>query len=219
VFFKTTSMKPVRTNALITTKAGREVSLSLISSGKQGPNEAVDYVVNFEGPRGFLLSTTHPSALIAESKTVVDENSLVSKGPSGELPNLWLQNPHWKGKALRIAVGRPDAKAGQTAVPFAILNTSSETIEILPPQIELSSSSKGRKRKDIKAEPVPIAEYTVTTRILDSGARADGVVVFERPTFKESGERLLLVISQASQVDRPTVAEIAFVSATSGGAK
>ena len=224
VFFKTTSAKPARTNALVTTKAGREISLSLVSNGKQGRGEIVDYVLNCERPRSFLISPAQPSVLVAESKTVAIPESKtdpppVATKPSEELLHVKLHDPHWKGKQLRIAAGQPLEMAGQTVVPFAVLNTSERTVEILPPQIELVSSSKAKKRKGIKAEPVPITDYAVTTRTLGPGARADGVVFFERPTFKESGERLLLAVAQASEVDRPVLTEIAFVSPISGGSK
>jgi hypothetical protein len=43
--------------------------------------------------------------------------------------------------------------------------------------------------------------------------------VFDRPTFKESRERLLLAVAQAEEVDRPVLAPIAFVAPVSGGAK
>jgi len=225
VFFKTTSLKAVRTNALITTKAGREISLSLISSGKQAHGEAVDYVLNCERPRTFLISPTQPTVLVAESKTVTNQDLVRDQPPaassnlSRELVDLKLKDPHWEGKTLRIAAGQPVEKAGRTVVPFAVLNTSPRTVEILPPQIELASSSKKKKHSRIKAEPVPIVDYAVTTRILGPETRADGIVVFERPTFKESGERLLLAIAQASEVDRPVLTPVAFVSTISGGTK
>jgi len=44
-------------------------------------------------------------------------------------------------------------------------------------------------------------------------------VIFERPTFKESGERLLLEIAQAEEVDRPVLAPITFVASAVGGAR
>jgi hypothetical protein len=59
----------------------------------------------------------------------------------------------------------------------------------------------------------------MTTRRLAPGARADGVVVFERPSFKESSERLLLAVAQAEEVDRPVLAPIAFVAPVMGGAR
>ena len=76
------------------------------------------------------------------------------------------------------------------ALPFAVLNASARTIEVLPPQIQLAGTSRDKHRKAIKAEPVAIKNYWMTTRKLAPGARADGVVVFERPSFKESSERL-----------------------------
>ena len=105
------------------------------------------------------------------------------------------------------------------AVSFAVLNASARTIEVLPPQIQLAGISRDKHRKAIKAEPVAIKDYWMTTRRLAPGARADGVVVFERPSFKESTERLLLAVAQAEEVDRPVLAPIAFVAPVMGGAK
>ena len=104
-------------------------------------------------------------------------------------------------------------------LPFAVLNSSTQTIEVLPPQIQLASTSKNKHRKAIKAEPVAIKDYWITMRRLAPGARADGVVVFERPSFKESSERLLLAVAQAEEVDHPVLAPIAFVAPVAGGAK
>ena len=53
VFFKPTSPKPAETNALITTKTGHEVSLSLMSEGNSDRGGAVDYVLKYEQPRSF----------------------------------------------------------------------------------------------------------------------------------------------------------------------
>ena len=64
-----------------------------------------------------------------------------------------------------------------------------------------------------------IKDYWITSRRLPPGARADGVVVFDRPTFKESSEKLLLAVAQAEEVDHPVRAPIAFVAPVSGGAK
>ena len=43
--------------------------------------------------------------------------------------------------------------------------------------------------------------------------------MFERPSFKESSERLLLASAQAEEVDRPVLAPIAFVAPVSGRCK
>jgi hypothetical protein len=225
VFFKTTTLKPARTNALITTKAGREISLSLISAGKQARSQPIDYVLNCERPRSFLISASRPSFMIAEAKPVAHEDSTVvqtTEQPSSikrEALDVRIQNPRWEGKLFRVAAGEPIEKGQQMSVPFAVLNSSQRTIEVLPPQVELTSSPKNKKRRGTKAEPVPIAEYAITARTLAPGARADGLVVFERPAFKESDERLMLAIAEAAGVDHAVLVPVEFVAPTTRGTK
>src|SRR6266446_2554082 len=74
VFFKTTSAKPAQTNALITTRGGHDISLSLVSQGKSDHSEPVDYVLNCERPHSFLIASTHPTVVIGETKNVAKEN-------------------------------------------------------------------------------------------------------------------------------------------------
>jgi len=226
VFFKTTSAKPAQTNALITTRGGHEISLSLVSQGKSDRSEPVDYVLNCERPHSFLIASTHPTVAIGETKNLARENqpaspSQTKAGRQEEdlLRTERIESPHWEGKQLRVAVGQAMEKDQQMVVPFAVLNSSARTIELLPPQIQLAGTSKDKHRKAIKAEPVAIKDYWITSRRLAPGARADGIVVFDRPTFKESREKLLLAVAQAEEVDRPVLAPIAFVAPVSGGAK
>ena len=226
VFFKTTSPKPAETNALITTKGGHEISLSLVSQGKADRSEPVDYVLYCERPRSFLIASTHPIFVVGETKNAATESQPTStpqEKTGSQKQDLLraerIENPHWEGKQLQVAVGQVLEKEQQMAVPFAVLNSSARTIEVLPPQIQLAGTSKGKHRKAIKAEPVAIKDYWITSRRLAPGARADGIVVFDRPTFKESSERLLLALAQAEEVDRPVLAPIAFVAPVPGGAK
>jgi hypothetical protein len=226
VFFKATSSKPAETNALITTRGGHEISLSLVSQGKSDRSEPVDYVLYCERPRSFLIASTHPIFVVGETENVGTE-SQPARTPQEKIGDQKqdlvrakrIENPHWEGKQLQVAVGQAIEKEQQMAVPFAVLNSSARTIEVLPPQIQLTGTSKGKHRKAIKAEPVAIKDYWITSRRLAPGARADGIVVFDRPTFKESSERLLLAVAQAEEVDRPVLAPIAFVAPVSGGAK
>ena len=226
VFFKATSAKPAETNALITTRGGHEISLSLVSQGKADRSEPVDYVLYCERPRSFLIASTHPIFVVGETENVATESHPTSTpqekigSPKENLLSAErIENPHWEGKQLQVAVGQAIEKEQQMAVPFAVLNSSARTIEVLPPQIQLAGTSKGKHRKAIKAEPVAIKDYWITSRRLAPGARADGIVVFDRPTFKESSEQLLLAVAQAEEVDRPVLAPIAFVAPVSGGAK
>jgi len=227
VFFKATTAKPAQTNALLTTKSGREIPLSLVSLGKSDSSEVVDYVLNFERPHSFLITSNHSSFMVGDTQSIASEDSPASPPLANDtakqeqqlLKAERLENPHWEGKLLRVAVGPMTEKEQQMTVPFAVLNASSRTIEVLPPQIQLAGTSKDKHRKAIKAEPIAIKDYWMTARKLAPGAKADGVVLFERPSFKESNERLLLAVAQAEQVDRPVLAPIAFVAPVAGGGK
>jgi len=226
VFFKPTTPKPTETNALITTRTGHEVSLSLVSEGNADRGGAVDYVLKYERPHSFLIEAVHSSFMIGDTKNLTQESPPISsslgKADSDErelLRQQRLEAPHWEGKELRVAVGRAAGTDERTTVTFSVLNSSPRTIELLPPQIQLAGVSKARHGKTIKSEPVAIKDYRMTTRRLAPGARADGVVMFERPTFKESRERLLLQVAQAEEVDRPVLAPIAFVAPAKGEAK
>ena len=49
-------------------------------------------------------------------------------------------------------------------VEFSVLNASSKTIELLPPQIQLAGKSNEKHKKTVKADPVPVKDYTMTIR-------------------------------------------------------
>src|SRR5258707_5493598 len=108
VFFKATSAKPAQTNALITTRGGHEISLSLVSQGKSDRSEPVDYVLNCERPHSFLIASTHPTVVIGETKNVATENQPTStpKEKAGSQKEDLsraerIENPRWEGKELR----------------------------------------------------------------------------------------------------------------------
>jgi hypothetical protein len=225
VFFKTTAANTAQTNALITTKSGREIPLSLVSRGKSDPSEAVDYVLNYERPRSFLITSNHSSFVVGDTQSIAPGDSpsppipTAARQDSQPVTGERLENPRWEGKLLRVAVGATREKEQQMTLSFAVLNATSRTIEVLPPQIQLAGKTKDKHKKSIMSEPVAIKDYWMTMRTLAPGGRADGVVVFERPSFKESNERLLLAVAQAEEVDRPVLVPIAFVAPLPGGAK
>jgi hypothetical protein len=110
VFFKATSTKPAQTNALITTRSGHEISLSLVSQGKSDHNEVVDYVLNCERPHSFLITSVHPSFEVGETKNAAPEGLPAAtpreKPNSGEQQLLMarrLDNPHWEGKPAQCS--------------------------------------------------------------------------------------------------------------------
>jgi hypothetical protein len=54
VFFKAINPNASETNALITTKTGRAVSLTLVCGGDSDQGRSVDYVARYERPRSFF---------------------------------------------------------------------------------------------------------------------------------------------------------------------
>ena len=226
-FFKPSTPSASRTNALITTRTGHEVSLALVSRGAADRSAPVDYVLKYEPPRSFFIEASHPSFVIEETKSL-DSAELPGASPpqrdairpeESMLRDQQTEPPHWEGGQLRVSVGRSTKNGDEVAVAFSVLNASANTIELLPPQIELTDTTKNRRHTAIKAEPVAIKSYRLTSRRLAPGERADGVVTFERPAFKASSERLMLQVAQVEQVDRPVLAAVSFVPAAKGGAK
>jgi hypothetical protein len=227
VFLKPITTQPSESNALITTKSGQEIPLHLVSAGKTSARAQVDFFVEYRRPLGMLVHSDRESFLIAETRPIAPAGPIRAPAVS-EKPDLVTQElarqkslalPAWEGKEILAAVGASIKRDHQTVLGFSVLNSSNHTIELLPPQIELSGSGHGKKGKRIKAEPVPISEYRMTTRCLAPGERADGVVVFERPAFKESSEKLQLQLTQAEQVDRPILLPVPFTASSQGEAQ
>jgi hypothetical protein len=226
VFMKPTASPAGETNALITTKTGHEISLHLVSTGSSNRGGAVDFVLEYDSPRGFFIESSLPTLVIADSRRLAPDPA--SATPAGGAPRTSNQDllkqqaelhPHWQGKRLRVAVGRVTANDQQMTVSFSVLNASPRTIELLPPQIQLAGTSKGKRGNPVKADQVAVNDYAITPRRLPPRARADAVVVFERPTFKESREQMLLQIAQAEEVDRPVLVPIPFVAPLDGGSR
>src|SRR5579859_7761382 len=226
VFLKPITAQPSESNALITTKSGEEITLHLVSGGKAAANTRVDFLVEYRRPQSFLVGPSNrQSFLIAETHTILATVS--SSSPSRvEKPDLVarelekqksLSIPAWEGKEVLAAVGASVKHDHQTILGFSILNGSNRTIELLPPQVELTGTGHGNGGKRIKAEPVAVSEYRLTARRLAPGERADGVVVFERPAFKESSEKLQLRLAEAESVDRPILLPVPFTATSVGG--
>jgi len=225
VSLKPTTPRPAETNVLITTKTGREVALHLVSGGSTDNAAPVDFVLEYDRPRSFLIEAMRPSFIVSQTETLTPQPlPIPTKAPSPVPTALLLRQqrsrkPRWQGKQLRVDVGAVTMSDQQMAVAFSVMNASDRTIELLPPQVQLAGGSKGGHGKALKAEPIAIKDFAVTSRRLGPGARADGIATFDRPSFKESNEQMLLQIAQAEEVDRPVLVPIAFVPPDGGGGK
>lgn len=224
VTVKPVTSKSAETNLLVTTKTGWEVSLHLVSEGRTSTAGDVDFVLQYEQATSSLIPAYETSLFIPDTKEV---DSPTATGPTGVIgpatreliEQASIPAPKFVRGTLRVSVGRLKNDAGSMILGFSVFNASSQPIELLPPQIQLAGPQRKQQNHSIKAEPVPLKEFQLTTRHLAPGSRADGVVVFERPTFKESTEHLLLEIAQADAVDQPILMPIAFTAPVEGEPK
>jgi hypothetical protein len=218
VFLKPLTAKAAETNALITTKSGHEISLHLVSNGRSSGTD-VDFFLDYERPHSFMIPPAASSFEVGEIRSL---NSDTAPPPKPDSTTIWMQEQllkqtkssirQWSGKRLQVAVGEIGESNQRMTVTFSVLNNSETTIELLPPQLRLAGPSKEKGANKVKAEPVAIEQYSLTAQKLQPGSRADGIVLFERPQFKESSEQLLLQIVQADQVDHPVLVQVSFTA-------
>jgi hypothetical protein len=76
---------------------------------------------------------------------------------------------------------------------------------LMPPQVLLGGRVKKgaifRHLEWSNSEQLPVEDFRMSRRRIGPGERADGVLVFERPSFKQSNETLLLQMADSGAVD------------------
>jgi len=119
-----------------------------------------------------------------------------------------------QGDLVRAGVSRIIDRGQQVAVLFSAVNSSKHAILLMPPQVQLGGRlHKGKQSEHGRwstAEQLPVLDFRMNRRRLGPGERADGVVLFERPPYKQSNESLLLQIAESGAVDRPALVPIGF---------
>jgi hypothetical protein len=159
----------------------------------------------------------------ADSSGTVDEKStaildkLLDRQKHAALPVLYGQHPGEieAGPRIRAGVSEVLDEGNDVVVLFSVVNPANHAIEILPPQVQLGGKLK---KKWTTAEQLRVIDFRLSTRRLGAGQRADGVVAFERPSFKQSNETLFLQVADSGAVDLPALAPIGFgISSFQGG--
>jgi hypothetical protein len=238
VYVKPITEAPAQSNLLIVTKSGQRVSLELISDGVAGNagKQPVDFLLEYRVPRSFLVA---PMASIATPVSVptgkasgLELSSSFSGAPSANssaidaefeqqvrvnAPN-WTK---WNGNQIETSIGDIRQWSNQTVVSYSIFNPSDQPVEIMPPQISITGRKVDKKKKKqgkgIISDQLEIRDFRLSTTRLEAGGRADGIVLFDRPNFKESTEKLFLQLAQADQVDHPILIALPFTPPISAG--
>ena len=143
-------------------------------------------------------------------------DNLLEQQESAPLPVLYgehIAEESTSGDRVRAGVSRVIDGGEQVIVLFSVVNPTKHAVLLMPPQVQLggrTTSGKGHKKKWATAEQLPVEDFRLNRRRLGLGERADGVVVFVRPPYKQSNETLLLQVAESGAVDRPALAPIGF---------
>jgi hypothetical protein len=203
--------------------------------GASGSALPVDFLIEYRTSRSFLISGSAGVERARVEPTGIASPSNQSRIPAAAKPLSAIDEEYelqmcinapgwtkWEGKQIKTSLGDIRQRSNQTVISFSILNASDQPVEIVPPQIQISGRAVKKKKKEGKsltADQLLIREYRLSTTRIEAGARADGVVVFDRPNFKQSTEKLFLQIAQADQVDRPILIRLPFTPPIAGGAR
>jgi hypothetical protein len=170
------------------------------------------------GESGNLIRTASlESAKPMEEASSATLDKLLERQKHAPLPELYGQEPGEIEAGQRVKAGVSEVldQGREVVVLFSVKNPANHAIEIMPPQIQLGGKIK---KKWTTAEQLTVTDFRLSTRRLGPGQRADGVAIFERPSFKQSSETLFLQVADSGAVDKPALAPIGFgISSFRGG--
>ena len=237
VYVKPITKEAAESNLLIATKSGLHVTLELMSDGVGASGSAlpVDFLIEYRTSRSFLIAGSagaehakveQPGTTLSSASSRIPAAAKLLSAIDEEYELQMRVNApdwtKWEGKQIETSLGDIRQWSNETVISFSILNASDQPVEVVPPQIQISGRAVKKKKKEGKsltADQLLIREYRLSTTRIEAGARADGVVVFDRPNFKQSTEKLFLQIAQADQVDRPILIRLPFTPPIAGGAR
>ena len=239
VLVKPISEEATSSNLLITTVSGRHLSFLLRNEGA-GTQAPVDFVLTYRTPDSFLIAESGlgtnevsvtervmgpvafqqvrlPFAPEVETNERDGMTLLLERQQRAALPVLYgrrADTPQAQGDLVKAGISEVVDQGQEVLVLFSVVNPQAHAIEILAPQIQLAG--KVRKGFPVKhgrwgtSEQLAVREFRLSRKRIGPGERTDGVVVFSRPSFKQSNETLFLQIAESGAVDRPALAPIGF---------
>lgn len=232
VYVRPITKNSAQSNLVIATKSGVHVTLELISDGVPQASDAlpVDFLVEYRLSHTSLIAEIPTRTEVNDSPPSKDggiesfaslAQTAANRLPPSELDTEFMleqriNSPAWTkhdGQEIETSLGDIRQWGNRTVVAYSILNNSPHPLEIVPPQVQIAGHKQKKKKKQGKgiiADQLEVRDYRLSETRLEAGARADGVVIFDRPNFKQSSEKLLLQVAQANQVDRPVLIELPF---------
>lgn len=168
-------------------------------------------------PASLATASASPSDVPAGQTRPGMLDALLRRQEHAPLPTLYgehpgLENP--SGDQVRAGVSEVIDGGQQVIVLFSAMNPTHHAVLLAPPQVELGG--KVRHGKILRhwrwttGEQLTVEDFRLSTRRLAPGERADGVVMFMRPPYKQSNETLFLQVAEAGAIDKPALAPIGF---------
>lgn len=239
VLVKPVILEAAQTNLLISTVSGNQVSLLLVSRGEGKPEAepSVDFLMRYKPAARFRVDrSSAPKAVVPQTaaldeaggpprpepkqgtkeRSVLDE--LLSRQRRAPMPRLYGTKPGTGGarrEPVKAGVSEVFDEGQQVVVLFSAVNLQPHAVELMPPQVQLGGKRRMgllRREQWVVAEQLHVAEFRWSRRRIGPGERADGVMVFARPSYKQSTESVFLQVAESGSVDRPALAPIAFGS-------
>ncbi len=221
VYVKPIVRTAAESDLLISMKSGQHVVLQLISDGNGAPaTQPVDFLLEYKPRKTFVvfaapLEADNPASSSGSSEIKKNEKAsslspvdqALAFQSSVNAPS-WTK---WDGQQIQTSLGDIRQLDNQTVIAYSILNAGDHAVEIVAPQIQMDGRKpKKSKGKNILSDQLQVRSYRLTATRLEPGARADGVLLFDRPNFKSSTDALFLQLAQADQVDRPILVKLPF---------
>lgn len=152
-----------------------------------------------------------------ERDTSSELDALLERQRRAPLPPLYGEKPGIAPpgrQMLKAGVSEVIDEGREVVVLFSVVNVQDHAVDLMPPQIQLAGKIKKgaivKHKVWANSEQLPVEEFRISQRKLGPGDRADGVLVFERPRFKQSNETVLLQMADSGAIDRPALAPIGF---------
>ena len=194
---------------------GQLKTRSSIDVERSSIERASFHSANFDGATNSAApETVQPATKPADASALDD---LLERQRRAPLPALYGEKPGVAppGKQiLKAGVSEVIDHGREVVVLFSVVNVQNHAIELMPPQVQLGGKVKKgaivRHSVWSNSEQLPVEEFRMSQRRIGPGERADGVLVFQRPSFKQSNETLLLQMADSGAVDRPALAPIGF---------
>lgn len=173
------------------------------------------------GAQSFLTPVRSTSERRLQARSAASEESvlddLLDRQRRSPLPTLYGQRPGVPNPAkelVKAGISEVIDQGSEVVALFSVVNVQDHAVELMPPQIQLGGKKKTgkiiRRSRWVTSEQLPVADFRLSRRRIGPGERADGVVVFKRPSFKQSNETVFLQMAESGAVDRPALAPIGF---------